>query len=450
MKPLAAIIALAIMGSLTHAQAPLLEVSTTNDGRPALKNIHTKPATAYVLEWKENRDGGTATVIGHADLLRTLGPPGTPVTLEPGTTDEWRWAPRKAANYRVLAVLYADGTSAGDAAWIARLIDFRQFFYNDAAEGIRLVREFEQQPDAKLEELYARFKQRAQQHDVELQAKVSVAPAMSPVRDLLCTTFYRNLAIEPRNAPVPDPRRLLTAKSTIQEIYDQLDSSLPLLARTNVPDDWRTSARLASIGVPPLETKWRPSMAYKPTEVRLRNTYGAAATAWTLQYAYSDGTPPRKVGWDTMVYPKDRTFDIGAGATHYTGLPGDRHTVQDVRLLAVVYADGSTAGEPGDVERLLAQRRYRLATIPRILEMIAQASEQAEVDGAALATRLRTCAGKDPEWIGQTDNRPSENLCGELASRVERAASIKELLQTERARLQQTYDRVRTSKPSLQ
>lgn len=151
-----------------------------------------------------------------------------------------RWKPAaglKGGEFRILAVLYEDGNSFGDAGLTDSLLAARQFAYSDAAEDVRLLEDFQKQPGGSYDALMRDFEARADRHTKELTAKLRAPGGVTAVRlaDPVCSGIADNLKSRENATESARALTIEAVKLDALRHYDALRAGKPALSRFRTP-----------------------------------------------------------------------------------------------------------------------------------------------------------------------------------------------------------------------
>lgn len=124
---------LAFSLSAAFAGSPKLVITSQyQDGRDAVVQVRNDSETAVTAFMV----GTSETALASTDML--LGARGGRL-LKPGETGEVKVQNAGGAESHVLAVIFEDGTTVGDASWVNRLIGQRQEVYNQLPFALSLL-----------------------------------------------------------------------------------------------------------------------------------------------------------------------------------------------------------------------------------------------------------------------------------------------------------------------
>lgn len=134
----------------------------------------------------------------------------------------------------------------------------------------------------------------------------------------------------------------------------------------------------ACVGQTPLLQVSNPQAAGPSWQVVVTNPYSEAATAFVLSMTSPDrplpnGFPLTRHFEDSVPGSGGRPLGIAAGGTKTIALGGVRFKNVVYRIEAVIYADGSSAGDPALVNHILQVRRAALADIGAALSALGKA-----------------------------------------------------------------------------
>jgi hypothetical protein len=128
----------------------------------------------------------------------------------------------------------------------------------------------------------------------------------------------------------------------------------------------------------------RFSVTMKPTEngrynISVENQGKLAIMAWAAEVtdnsSSSAAVVPLHIFFDTAAnYPQDQPLQPGtAGSKPIPGRIGASSTGANVVMRAVIFADGSTAGDPAWIDKILARRRRMYIAINKVEEIVRDA-----------------------------------------------------------------------------
>jgi len=142
----------------------------------------------------------------------------------------------------------------------------------------------------------------------------------------------------------------------------------------------------ACLGQTPLLQVSNPQAAGSSWQVVVTNPYSEAATAFVLSMTSPDrplpnGFPLARHFEDSVPGSGGRPLGIAAGGTKTIALGGVRFTNVKYRIDAVIYADGSSAGDPALVNHILQVRRAGLGDIGMALAALARAQTDPSLAG---------------------------------------------------------------------
>lgn len=178
--------------------------------------------------------------------------------------------------------------------------------------------------------------------------------------------------------------------------------------------------------------------------VRLRNVWNVAATAWCAGTEQGD-TQSSHRSWNCVDSAARGKTVLAPGEAAETALLTDPAAANS---WAVIYADGSTAGDPQLLGQMLASRRLTLTSIPVLQDMIRQSVRNGD-SPAALETRPQ-------EMVRQSMRRqtnPSVPVWSQAVSSVrnalKKATTMAEAGESLLTQLDQIRTNLEASKPSL-
>jgi hypothetical protein len=146
-------------------------------------------------------------------------------------------------------------------------------------------------------------------------------------------------------------------------------------------------ASVADLSSPAQQTQSaekRFSVTLKPAEngrynISVENQGTLAIMAWAVEVtdnsSSSAATAPLHIFFDTAAnYPQDQPLQPGAaGSKAIPGRIGASSTGANVGMRAVIFADGSTAGDPAWIDKILARRRRMYIAINKVEEIVRDA-----------------------------------------------------------------------------
>ncbi len=129
--------------------------------------------------------------------------------------------PAGRSEYKIGAVFYADGATAGDQSLIGRVLQYRAFFLRDLAEALTWLESLSSMDRPQAERLIQEFDARTQEHNVALQAKFTFANEVPfPVNDLVCARIAASFRYALYERPGQDPAvALLLLKKLLSDQY---------------------------------------------------------------------------------------------------------------------------------------------------------------------------------------------------------------------------------------
>jgi hypothetical protein len=123
--------------------------------------------------------------------------------------------------------------------------------------------------------------------------------------------------------------------------------------------------------------------------IRLTNAYTSPVTAYVITEAgpVTQHGPRRVIKWQDSI-PSEHGLRpaLPAGGSATVMLPSGEGPVTN---LAVIYADGATAGRPEVIAHLVRARQYYLAELPAVLQRLHAVEEDPGADRAALLADFR-------------------------------------------------------------
>jgi hypothetical protein len=118
--------------------------------------------------------------------------------------------------------------------------------------------------------------------------------------------------------------------------------------------------------------------------LQLRNLYSAAVTCYVIGYEPSGIEPRRRNQWDLLLQPNAEASPLEPGATRVfdpASISGENQHPEAWKPLAVVYADGTYAGDADIIQSILDDRRTVALQIQKGLDILsAGGNVQPEVD----------------------------------------------------------------------
>ncbi|MDQ6706778.1 MAG: hypothetical protein M3Z85_12480 [Acidobacteriota bacterium] len=151
------------------------------------------------------------------------------------------------------------------------------------------------------------------------------------------------------------------------------------------------------------------ALEYRKTEkgiysAVLRNRHTAAATAYIAQASYrlQGKQQPTAFGGDSMAYPSGG-YALPPDSSSETGnsLPSGAEPLT-TGIMAAIYADGFTEGDPSVVQMLLSGRHRSLLDLPRAIELIDQAVS-GKLDTASVLKEFEAMRSRDSAEAKQLD-----------------------------------------------
>lgn len=209
-------------------KTPLLGLSWRQDEESGLIEIRIHntgliAATAYVYEFDlpdgtkmwSRVDTASQPVARHlragaSDFTSMLGRFGNPETKQQF---------RGVANIKSSGVIYEDGTAAGNAEEIERLLARRRILFNSIPKALAAIREAQEKPDQ--DAMMARFDACAQANREQL-----TAAGLPEQEDAVC----RPMVVMLRRGNVPSKEALAKGAQALEAIYARLKESKPALA----------------------------------------------------------------------------------------------------------------------------------------------------------------------------------------------------------------------------
>jgi hypothetical protein len=416
-----------------------------------LTNKYTSRAVAWVAQYepvrKTNKDGPVAQ--WHDSMFQ----PATPLTgIAAGSSGRWKPAAGlKGGDFRILAVLYEDGNSFGDAGLIDSLLAARQFAYSDAAENVRLLENFQRGPGSNFGALVRGFEAPAARHTEELTAKLRAPQGVTSIRfaDPVCSGIADKLKSRQNATESARASMIEAVKLDALRHYDALRAGKPALQPVPDPAGWKTGRAQAPRSVPLIEASWRIGAGLATGETRLRNNYDAAATAWVTEQAFDDGHPPELQYTDELLM--DHTYPLRSGQMSYgTVRISPALPLRSLRVIAVVYADGVTAGEAKQIEGLLGRRRVILSSLPGVLQAFEAAEAQPDPKRTVLSDKADACARQIRLFLDQAGMQTDDHLCAAVARELRApGSSLREITVRYAVRFEVVCQRLKDSGPAL-
>ncbi|MGI8991812.1 MAG: hypothetical protein ACR2I2_19805 [Bryobacteraceae bacterium] len=151
------------------------------------------------------------------------------------------------------------------------------------------------------------------------------------------------------------------------------------------------------------------ALEYRKTEkgtysAVLHNRHAAAATAYIAQASYrlQGKQQPTAFGGDTMAYPSGG-YPLPPESASETGnsLPTGAEPLT-TGIMAVIYADGFTEGDPSVVQMLLSGRHRSLLDLPSAIQWLDGAAAGA-LDSASVVKKLEEMRNRDTAEAKQLD-----------------------------------------------
>ncbi|MGA1995094.1 MAG: hypothetical protein ABSH45_04875 [Bryobacteraceae bacterium] len=129
-----------------------------------------------------------------------------------------------------------------------------------------------------------------------------------------------------------------------------------------------------------------------PVELTIRNHGRAAVTAYavTVSYTANGNTATQDLIWDSMLRLSTPDLEPNEAAVRRVAISPANASVA---LRAVVFADGRTSGESAWVGRIASERRFALATIDGVRQILPAAKPE-DLE-AAHREKLATAAGPE-------------------------------------------------------
>jgi hypothetical protein len=445
------------MSAAVYGQAPPLAQRVVL-GQPEvqLTNKYTSRATAWMAEYElaPETQGPNRAWAWHD------------YTLEPGTTlngiaagSSERWKPDSdtkgrftGIRFRILAVLYEDGAAFGDAPFARTLLEVRQFAYNDAAEDVRLLEDFQKQRGGDFGALVRQFEERVARHLEELASNFRAPEGAPPIRphDPVCAAILLHLKQAQSGADADKASEVEAGKIAALRYYDLLRSSKPELRPVGDPAAWQTAGVEATGNVTRMEAAWRLVPDASVAEARLRNTYEAAATAWVVETRYGSGPPPEVRYADELL--AEHPQPLLPGAAIYSSMPiSAGRVMRTVEVVGVIYADGATAGQQKYIDSLLARRRVIFSSLATVLLSFMEAEARQAANRAAILQKLETCAAQIQSFMDQAGIPGGDFLCAPAARELHTPdRPVERVISRYGPRFEVVYQRLRSSKPAPQ
>lgn len=191
------------------------------------------------------------------------------------------------------------------------------------------------------------------------------------------------------------------------------------------------SLAAARVGQAPLLQLSPPQLTSRGWQVTVSNSYGQAATAFILGMTSPErplpkGFPLARHFEDAVPGSGGRPLGIAAGSSKVIRLGSSRFKQVAYRVEAVVYADGSSAGNPAEVQQILKIRRAELDDIRAVLPKLqqAQADPSLIADAPGLAQEFRRRA-QAHEKAFSADNagmhiHAGDYVCSLISANIER------------------------------
>lgn len=211
---------------LAFGQAPLL--TTTAQALPQgwgarLSNVYSAAATAYIIQMTYSTNGNDRKATHWADAIP--GPEPSRIAIAPGASRVLPMGSLRWANvaYQVLAVIYADGATAGDAQYVRHLLLVRRAILGDLAEVVPRLSAVASDANADRSSLVAEFQQRAALGRAAVDDHVLHHPV-----DRVCQTVLVNFENTTQH---PNVQRAAAALGSLFTRWQaQLEASRPQLA----------------------------------------------------------------------------------------------------------------------------------------------------------------------------------------------------------------------------
>ena len=211
-------------------------------------------------------------------------------------------------------------------------------------------------------------------------------------------------------------------------------------------------------GTPLLQVSYVRAQGSPGYEVTVTNVYTVAATAYVLESVSSQSS---SVGARTGVWvetvpgsPSEKPLGSGESRTWRLGPDGTPgREASGFKVMAVIYADGQTAGAPAYVERFMAERRQLLREIPKIIGSLNQLQQEQAPDPRFWIVHFEQQEQSNTSelkqyGLGPPRDRASGSVLRALKSRPKQA--IKEEAAHLSRILRQWYDSLEKSQPPLQ
>lgn len=208
------------------AQAPLLSVQAEHGPRgwvALITNNHNAAVTSFVLRMTYWRDGqGPFRALHWEDAVP--GPVVSRMALAPGATRSLRMGGPgfTSVSYENVAVIYADGATAGDSAFVSHIIRARQLELADLREVMPLLARAATDPSSTRASLADAFAPRV------ATGKRALEDHVLPPADRVCQTVMINLQ-QPPDASMPLTRQLQDISRVFARWQAQLVASRPAL-----------------------------------------------------------------------------------------------------------------------------------------------------------------------------------------------------------------------------
>lgn len=177
-------------------------------------------------------------------------------------------------------------------------------------------------------------------------------------------------------------------------------------------------------------------------EVTITNRYTQPATAFAIQIGAvtADQHRVRGLHWEDAIpgnHPERIVLQPGASRSIHLGSP--QWPAPEYTSVAVVYADGATAGDPAVLRHILKVRQAELADLPQAIAILDGANgDAAAVRASLLATfEQRETAGKAAVNDGVI--APMDRVCGSVVGTMQNDTNEDPLLQA--AALRQEFQR---------
>jgi hypothetical protein len=118
--------------------------------------------------------------------------------------------------------------------------------------------------------------------------------------------------------------------------------------------------------------------------LQLRNLYSAAVTCYVIGYEPSGFEPRRRTHWDLLLQSNAAVTPLEPGATRVfnpASFAGENEHPEAWRPLAVIYADGTYAGDDTLIQSILDDRRTVAVQVQKGLDILTPGGDVApEVD----------------------------------------------------------------------